>query len=247
MGNDKAGKTTMAQSLYKIAHRGCRCRAELLSFADSVREEINDLYGIPDEIVANKSIDKDKTIINMADYLYDDSLPLLWKKFKLIKKVVDFHNLQISLRDVLINHSTHIRRKQDPRYWVKKFAEKVDKIKDHFDLIVIDDARFDTEFEYILDQSSFYIYHVTNGSKNSANVAQDSINKWIAENPDKITARLEVGIPLLQYDADKINISNVLRNIPDIRVKREVPTLTSIPRFNRESIERPESYDRTNQ
>jgi len=236
IGEDRSGKTTMSKSLQELVHRGCRYKAEMISWADSLREEIMLLYGLPYDIIFNRSINKNETIILVSDYDYDSSLPALWKKHKLIKKIADFKDLKITLRDLIINHGTHIRRAEDPRYWVKKFDEKVTNLTDDFDFVIIDDTRFDTEFEYLLDKDT-QIYYLSNGSKNKTNHAQDSLLNWVDANRTRIKTYIKTSIPLLIYEADKLNISNVIKRLPPPKAKVSGSLYTSIPRFRPSSFQ----------
>ena len=85
-GQDKVGKTTMALSLQQLMKQRYNLDAPIMSFADGVRNELVNLYGIPREIIYNKSIDKVNTIIQLGGYIYEGVIPQLWKKYVLINQ-----------------------------------------------------------------------------------------------------------------------------------------------------------------
>ena len=231
-GDDMVGKSTMALSLQEMAHRGCRYKAEIMAWADTLRQELIDLYGLPSEMINNKSIDKNNTIITLSDYDYDRVLlPKLWKKHNLIKSVGEFKNLTLSLRNVFVFHATNIRRAQDPNYWVKKFDKKA-KTFDKDTLILVDDTRFDTEFDYLNEHQTTIIHLTNSNSDNPTNAAQDSVRNWIANNPQLIDEHIRLDIPVLRYDADKINKARVMPHFPpSTKVEKTFTDRSSVSRY----------------
>lgn len=210
IGDDGVGKSTMAQSLQNIMHQGCKKRTVLLSFSDALREELITLYGIPKDIVLNKSINKNKIILRLGDYTVDESIPELWNMIRPIDFDGKFEDIEITLRELLITHGSRIRRIQDPYYWSKKLDEKVATLDGHCDIVVIDDARDPDDFEYSKNKSR-RIYHLTNGIiKKDTNLAQERLNEWVNMNPQHIRQQITVPVPLLHYTAEKLNIQHIL-------------------------------------
>ncbi len=219
IGNDRVGKTTMSKSLRDLVQRGCRYKAEIMSFGDGVREELIKYYGIPRSLAYDKTIDKDWYTINMNDYPYDRSMPALWAEFNLIKDPSLFGTEPMVLRDLYVNHSTHIRRVQNSNYWVDLFIANVEALEDSRDFIIVDDARFDTEFAYLL-RHDYLICCLTNDNPRPQNAAQDSINQWIAGNADLISDRFKLDIPLLNYSADQMNIRHIIPKVTRSQVPK---------------------------
>lgn len=219
VGENRVGKSTMSKSIQDLVHRGCKCRAMRMSFSDSLRNELVTFYGLPANIVYDTSIDKNNTILRLGDYQYHKSIPKLWKRYKLIERVSCFDDLHVSLRDILINHGTHIRRSENPHYWTEQIDKKVIEAKGNCDLIIIDDARHPDDFGYF-DIEKTLIYHLTNGKENVSDISQDEVNRWIRKNPDRIEGEIKLPVPLLQYFADQINTARV---IPKIIPKRNKP------------------------
>lgn len=212
IGNDCVGKTSMAKSLQLLLHRGCKRRVNILSFSDSVRDELIEYYGIPRDIIYNKSIDKNSTIIDMSQYKFDLRIPQIWFDHNLIDSEDAFSTLKITLRELFVTHGTRIRRTDDSQYWSKFLSRKVDDISDCCDLVIVDDAREDEDFDFFNDKDTL-IYHLDNNSTKGDNITQQALNNWINNNSNRINKKITLPIPLLVYIADKINIEYV---IPDI-------------------------------
>lgn len=221
IGNDQTGKSTMSKSLLDLVHRGCKRRAMVASFSDGLRNELVDLYGIPSNIVNNKSIDKNATMLTFGEFSYHQDLPNTWRKHGFIETKPQFKYTTVSLRQLFNIHGTRIRRAEDELYWTKKFDERVKAAKDHYDLVIVDDARDDMDFDYFVDKKHT-IYHLTNGTIGKPNPAQDQMNAWIAKNNDRIEKQIKVPIPVLQFTAEKLNIKNVIPKVIPRVVKTPV-------------------------
>lgn len=143
-----SGKDTYASELLKIYPE-----AVTTSFAKALKTEVTDVLGL----YHNGMYDK------IAEYL---NVP-----------TEDLINLLIILEDTSINDNgstrtpavrkllqtigTDIRRKQDPKYWIKKLEREIDNTLS--EIIIITDARFSNELECVtnFDNSIIFKLHVT--------------------------------------------------------------------------------------
>lgn len=214
VGDNRTGKTTCSKILQDLILLGYKKDTVVLTFADPLRQELVNFYGIPNDIVFNKSINKDTYMLKLSKYKYDSSIPELWVKFGLIEDVSQYETLELSLRQLLITHGTDIRRKENPNYWVKAFDRQVENYP-YSEYIICDDTRFESEFDYFKDKSVM-IFHLVNGQEVVYDKAQQASQDWLALNKDK-TTKVEVPIPLLKYTADKIIRSNVIPKLLGLR------------------------------
>lgn len=205
-GNDHVGKTTMANSLFRLVTGGFRKIPQILSYADGVREELVDYYGLPKDLIFNKKINKNDVTIKLGDYKYSEDIPSLWEQYDLIDNARYYDSLEISLRDLFVNHGTKIRRQQDELYWAKKL-----KVNEDHPLSIIDDARSPSDF--IIDKCPL-IFHLYNDMPiTNENAEQTRMNEWLSSNKDKLTQQIKVSIPLTHYEADQINKTTILPHI----------------------------------
>lgn len=213
IGNNRVGKTTMANSLHKMIRRDGRRTSGLLSFGDALRHELIDLYGIPFEIVFDASIDKNNFAITLGDYKFQYKTAQLWVKHSLIRDVSHFADVEISLRELFMTHATRIRRAEDQYYWTNRFNDSVHQAElDKCDIVIVDDARDATDFEYFGDED-VTIYHLTNGAEVPVDLQQDRVSEWISNNPDKIESTISLPIPVSGNVADKINADHIIKKI----------------------------------
>ncbi len=127
VGNNKTGKTTVCDGLSRLFNK-----VYVLSFADALRDEIHELYGIPKEIFTYKGGDdvplmiqealngrhtsdyKDVVKVNLKDLSTHESVKRDWKSCGILKRYnKPFNKITVTLRELLIIHGTDIRRHQD--------------------------------------------------------------------------------------------------------------------------------------
>lgn len=209
VGKDRVGKTIMSKSLCSILLSGYRKSTMLLSFSDALRDELVRLYGLPENIIMDKSIDKTKVIFDLSKYNYDPVVPEMWVDSGQLASVKDFDNISISLRELFVTHGTRVCRKLDKNYWSKLFNNKVKQLEGNVDFIICDDARNPDDFKYLRSKNTL-IVHVDNGVDNGTNAEQDNFMKWLSANESKVDKKLNVGVPLLQFTADKIIKSEII-------------------------------------
>lgn len=209
-GDDKAGKTTMAKSLQKIFELRYNIKIPILSFSAGLRYELIHLYGLPNDIINNRFIDKNNVIFELGAFKFDKDIPELWVRFKLINNVEEYKNVQISLRDLLVTHGTKIRRQQDDLYWFEQVKTSIKKLYGDRQYIIIDDPRSPSDFT--LTKKPF-IFHLNNGNKTEKNLEQSRFQKWIKENEALVTEKINVPIPLSQYSAYSLNLQHVIPNV----------------------------------
>ena len=198
-GKNRVGKTTLADSF-----SGMVGLSTVISFADPLRDELEAIYGLPASLVRAPSIDKNSILVTFGDYDFTPEAPELWYKHGLISHKEDFASMTVTLREVFVNHATPIRRAEDEGYWLKQFVEKADQMSRDYDIIVVDDTRFDNEFEYLLTKQAKFI-EVTNDSNPESDVAQHSATRWLAANQDKLSGHIHAPIPLSRQIADQLN------------------------------------------
>lgn len=220
IGKDRVGKSTSAEMLHELLIRHDRIKTIRRSFADSLRDEIVELYNIDADLVYNQKIDKAFTIIDLDVKRCHPEVLSLWQRYMQKETLPK----QISLRDLLVNHGTPIRRMQDPNYWVDRFDSWVNR--QDADLIITDDGRFPNELEYTKDNGESIIFWLNNNHDNGTNIAQESILEWYRNN-HHIVHHINVGVPLTKYDAEFM-----LR-------KHVIPKILKMKGYNGKSNKRP--------
>jgi len=219
MGENKVGKTTLSKALCDYLNRNTRYHCTVMSFADSVRHELISYYGIPADLVFDKLIDKNTYIINLGDHQYSTGMEDLWKEFGLLEPNQSFKTTKVSLRNLLINHATHVRRRQDPEYWVKEFQKHVDYLTEStdIDIVITDDIRYSNELLSCDGVVAWPIFWLDNGSKQPNDVSQDAANQLYLDNKYRCTV-IKVPIPLSDEACDNIIVEQLLPTL-NIRSK----------------------------
>lgn len=220
-GNNCVGKTTTAKTLQDVIHRGSDRRVAILSFSDALRSELVTLYGLPHDIVYDKTIDKKNVFFRLGDYQYDPEIPRLWMLFDYIRKTSQYDDIEISLRELFITHGSLIRRKQDPYYWSKCLSNKINDLHESINMVIVDDSREPDDLSYLTDKGA-HIFHLVNGVNNEDDYAQQKMNEWLYNNPSKITRKINVPVPLLQFDAERICVRHIFPVIIPRRVSHKI-------------------------
>ena len=181
VGRNYVGKSTLALHVAnKLNSRSVN--AYVLSFADGVREELVAMYnlsaytfqytekGVTECHIIRRYINSHGTL---PVYGYKDVLKFslnslnlskaqygmineLWSDLPITKEE-NWMDKEITLRELMIYHATDIRRNQDNLYWVKKTAHTIEHLESAYDIVIIDDARFDTEFDYLNESGCTFI------------------------------------------------------------------------------------------
>ena len=198
VGDNRVGKTICTNATVELMN-STKCNTVKLSFADEVRQEIVDHYGIPSSIIHNLHINKNEYCLRLSDYDYKEEIPALWKKHKIIKRLAEFDDLVISLRDLFVNHATVIRRAQDPLYWTKSFKKKLATYP-NLDFVIVDDCRYENELACFMKPTVFWL---DNQQNNPQDQTQDACRAMCNAHKDEFI-KLDVPIPLLQYNASKM-------------------------------------------
>jgi tRNA uridine 5-carbamoylmethylation protein Kti12 len=211
IGRNKVGKTTLANSLAKLLFDKFNIRSVVMSYADHLRTEIVEIYGIPKDIVFDKYIDKNSCMIRLGDYDYDPGIIQEWIDIDHIDELSDFPNIVISLRELLITHSTKIRRWKERNYWTNKFNDKLyylTRTSPSIQFVIVDDARYTNELNFPDQmQTIFWLENDTNLS--STDIAQDAILKWYSDNEDR-AIYIQTVVPLTEYDVWTILMNKVI-------------------------------------
>lgn len=129
-GKIGTGKTTLADAL------GYSRR----SFADCVREEVGDYIGrSPEWVRTHKNgvfpITDEKMLLSLG--VYFSELPHI-----------------ITVRELLQRWGTQYRRGEDPDYWIKETAKRLDAEEGP---IILDDVRFANEAELVRDRGGLLV------------------------------------------------------------------------------------------
>lgn len=124
------GKTTVARALAARL-----IDADVISFGDPVKTEASQIYGYPLEW--NYSSDGKAKLVTIEGCVYGTDLlgnTTIWEG-------------QAPVRALLQHHGTHVRRAEDPDYWVKAWQDAVAIRRAPF--VLIDDVRFPNEYAAI--------------------------------------------------------------------------------------------------
>jgi GTPase SAR1 family protein len=221
VGKDKVGKTTMSKALCDILLTGYRKPTLILSFSEQLRRELIRLYGLPEAIIMNKDIDKKSVTFRLGDYNYDPAVRNMWVDVGLLKSVKEFDDTVITMRELFVTHGTRVCRKLDRYYWSRYFDAKVKQLEEDVSFIICDDARNPDDFEYFTTKDTIII-HVDNNADNGTNAEQDNFMTWLSGNIDKVDKKLEVGIPLLRFTADKLIKTEVIPLLIDRKKPKRV-------------------------
>lgn len=124
---------------------------ERIAWADPVKEEIHDLFGIPMDLLHADQETKNTTrsgikgvdMVNMVNKL--NSYMPTGSEVKLARTLPLF--VEFTVREVLQYWGTEYRRDREPDYWVNKGHHKI--AESNADLIVITDTRFVNEIKYV--------------------------------------------------------------------------------------------------
>lgn len=142
-GKPGSGKSTVSRMVEDKV--GCR----RVSFGDSIRDEVEEFYGIPRELTLDDT---------GKESLYPVSRMQAKGRMMLVQAgVLKWTDLvraaflgskgpSMTVREVLQKHATEVRRKNDPSYWVNHF---MDKVADMSGMILVDDVRMKNEAEAI--------------------------------------------------------------------------------------------------
>jgi hypothetical protein len=182
-----------------------------MSFADYLREELVNSYGVPRELVFDKTINKALCMLRLGDYKYDKDIVDEWVDIEYIDHWTEFQDITISLRELLITHATRIRRRNNPDYWVDKFTDNLYDIlsESSIEFIIVDDARYTNELNFP-DQMIFWLEN--NANLTTSDITQDAICEWYSDNKDR-TEYVETVIPLTEYDVQNILLNKVIPKI----------------------------------
>lgn len=206
IGRNRVGKTTLSRTLVRILVES-GISAEVVSFATELRREVVVKYGIPESVVFDKSIDKSTTMFDMSTLHYGSSMPDLWNN-----SGRSFNNV-MSLRDILINHG-NVMRYYNRDYWVRKVQSYLKHTSS--EIIVIDDSRYDNEFNIRDDSSIFFVENFDN--LDYSDEAQESVLNWLTSNKYRILADTITPVPL----TDEISDSLIRRDVIPILITRGV-------------------------
>jgi hypothetical protein len=132
--NDSGEEVTFSNNFQRVA------------FADKVKEEVYEIYGIPTD-----DSTKDK---KQYDYVDNKYIP----------------GTTYSARDVYISLAMN-RKKVDPLYWVKKAIEDIDASGSN---IIVTDWRFPEEYEYLRSLDTFDVITIRL-FRTSINVTNDPV------------------------------------------------------------------------
>ena len=181
VGRNYVGKSTISSVIVNILKQ-MDVNACAISFADDVQKELSEMYNLcpatfnyTEEFITDCPIiqryldlngelkvygykDKLKFSLNSLN-LSDNKLDIikdLWSDLP-ISKEEKWLDKEMTLRDLMIYHGTDIRRAEDDLYWVKKMESTIDKLSSSHDLVIIDDARFNTEFSYLKSAGCVFI------------------------------------------------------------------------------------------
>ncbi len=226
-GRDKVGKTSIAnrfvQDLLVDGINSIR-----ISYADVLRSEVAAMYNIPvDNFTYSRHTQYTPTIIQRYTKMsgvkldmvnYKDTVTVrfgdlnlsqsqqheitrLWTHHAITKLRDTFDDTTVTLRQLLIIHGTHIRRSQDPDYWMKRTHTKINKLSEVYHQVIIDDVRFPNEFELVKDLSGINVW-LDNRSEEPIN---NSIEQGVVEryncNANEYEAFM-VDIPVSEVDHD---------------------------------------------
>ncbi len=221
-GRNKVGKTQIANGVL-VFLEGLGYKVRKLSFADVLRDELESLYHIDkrtftykptDEYIPpiiQKAIDakcfdpvhyKDQLIVRLGDLELSNETKLLWKSVpKYIEfgyNKIQFNDIKVTLRELMIFHSTHIRREIDTNWWTDLFSyELAESRVAEVDIVINDDARFYNEFEVLRCHADRVIW-LDNGNDSEPDEIEKILLKWKEEIgiPEKVITDMIDKVPI---------------------------------------------------
>ena len=156
-GKMGTGKTTLAKMLLERLPG----RLKRVAFADLLKQEVSEKYGIPLEWCYSEE-GKSKTVDNGT-----------WEQW--------------TVRELLQWYGTEFRRAEDPDYWVKAMLHELDMLEIHngYDGVIIDDVRFPNEADLVKNNDGYLIRIAPyvgwdKPSDHASETALDSYTGWSA-------------------------------------------------------------------
>lgn len=137
-------------------------------------------------LLSNNSIKSYKLIkLAFADELKMDLKNILKEKFKIDVFNPSPEEKEI-IRPLLVSYGTHLARKIDENFWIKKIDEKINSIeKNEKTLIFITDVRYPNEQNYIKTKFNKSLnIHLTRDGIDPANEEELSNNELLKSNSD---------------------------------------------------------------
>lgn len=139
-GPASAGKDTVADLL--VIHAGF----SKLAFADALRAEVAEAYGIDPRTLTRRETKEDPTLALSLDRCTDLAFVGRILRSTVLPSSSEIHRAR-SPREVMQQWGTEFRRAQDPDYWVKKMSSRVRYYAQSglCDKFVLTDVRFANE------------------------------------------------------------------------------------------------------
>jgi hypothetical protein len=151
-------------------------------------------------------------MITLGDYPYLNEAVELHISSGLTDNEDTFKSTTYTLRELLITHGTHIRRKDDNDYWVKLFSHHAMVLAERgVDMMIVDDARYQNEFDTIA--TCDLIFWLDNGFTGTSDLPQDNVVAWYRANRDRCIS-MDIPIPLSPSKCDII-LQDVIKHIGD--------------------------------
>lgn len=165
-GKIASGKSTLAKEYADYCYGE---NYHIVSHADGLREEINDLIkliqvGNHDDIIEYLQKELEKNIargltMQKARLILrkmTDIIGMLWEPV-LSGEITDSRQREPVIRMVLQEWGTDVRRASSPNYWVDKINEKIDEILEQGKHVIVDDVRFTNEADNLVNRGATLI------------------------------------------------------------------------------------------
>jgi len=175
----RCGKSTVVSMIEKLI---APTKIYRLAFADSLREEVIELYGIDRAIMYNKDATIKESPLSLCN-ITNEGIEL-FHKYNIVHKLIDPKTLFLSPRQLLQIHGTEIRRNNfGSNYWTNKGIERINEIvlEDKHALIMIDDLRFEDEASAIIRYNGLlYKIHPYPGYEGNKVIhsSEVALSKW---------------------------------------------------------------------
>jgi len=160
-GKDRVGKSTFAKGLKERLDKvigGNNVYVD--SFGHYLRKAVSEVFGIPYEWMT--TFEGKEKVIRLGDYEYDRFIVTEWYKRSDIDSIVEFENIRISIRSLMIFFGTDIMRAKNPYVWPEGVEAHIKDLmtekEDGIWFLINDDPREPEDFKYLESRGAMFFF-----------------------------------------------------------------------------------------